>query len=61
MIILAIGQTPDLSLVPKDMQITGNNTIQVDPITLETTLPSMFAGSDVLSEAITVEKGGDIR
>jgi NADPH-dependent glutamate synthase beta subunit-like oxidoreductase/NAD-dependent dihydropyrimidine dehydrogenase PreA subunit len=49
MIILAIGQAADLSLVPKGMKTTGGGTIQVDPVTLETTLPGVFAGGDVAS------------
>jgi NADPH-dependent glutamate synthase beta subunit-like oxidoreductase/NAD-dependent dihydropyrimidine dehydrogenase PreA subunit len=47
MVILAIGQTPDLSLVPKNVRTTEEGAIQVDPVTLETTLPGVFAGGDV--------------
>ena len=49
MVILAIGQTPDLSLIPRSVRKTEEGTIQVDPVTLETTLPGVFAGGDVTS------------
>lgn len=47
MVILAIGQTSDLSLVPKGIKTTEGVIIQVEPVTLETTLPGVFAGGDV--------------
>ncbi|MFC2070659.1 FAD-dependent oxidoreductase [Chloroflexota bacterium] len=46
-VILAIGQASDLSLVPKGVKTTKEGTIQVDPITLETAVPGVFAGGDV--------------
>ncbi len=48
-VIMAIGQTSDLSWVrPEDrIAITPRNTIQVDPKTLSTTAPGIFAGGDV--------------
>jgi len=54
MIILAIGQAPDLSLISKEMSITEGGTIKIDPITGETTLPGVFAGGDIVSGASTV-------
>jgi NADPH-dependent glutamate synthase beta subunit-like oxidoreductase/NAD-dependent dihydropyrimidine dehydrogenase PreA subunit len=54
MIILAIGQVPDLSLVPKGIKITERGTIQVDPVTLETNLPGIFAGGDVVAGTSSV-------
>lgn len=53
-IILAIGQTPDLSFVPRGMKVTEGGTIQVDPVTLETSLPGVFAGGDVVAGAGSV-------
>ncbi len=47
--ILAIGQAVDLSLIPAGMKLTRAETIQVDPVTLETTLPGVFAGGDIVS------------
>jgi NADPH-dependent glutamate synthase beta subunit-like oxidoreductase len=54
MIILAVGQGPDVSLVPKGVAITKDGMIQIDPITGETTLPGVFAGGDIVSGASTV-------
>jgi NADPH-dependent glutamate synthase beta subunit-like oxidoreductase len=48
-VILAIGQTSDLSFItPEDgIEITRRGTIAVDPDTLATTAPGIFAGGDV--------------
>ncbi|HXI03385.1 MAG TPA: FAD-dependent oxidoreductase [Candidatus Saccharimonadales bacterium] len=48
-VILAIGQTSDLSfLSPEDhVEVTRRGTIQVDPATLATTAPGIFSGGDV--------------
>jgi NADPH-dependent glutamate synthase beta subunit-like oxidoreductase len=54
MIILAVGQTPALPLLPKGVRISGRNTIQVDPVTLETNLSGIFAGGDIVSGAASV-------
>lgn len=55
-IITAIGETPDLSLLPKGVDVTEENTIAVDPTTFQTSLPSIFAGGDaVLGPATVIE------
>ena len=48
-VILAIGQTSDLTWVrPEDgIELTPRNTINVDPKTLATSAPGIFAGGDV--------------
>lgn len=48
-VIMAIGQTSDLSWIrPEDgIEVTPRNTIKVDPTTLATTAPGVFAGGDV--------------
>lgn len=48
-VIMAIGQSSDLSWIQKEdgVQITPRNTIMVDPATLSTTAPGIFAGGDV--------------
>ena len=48
-VIMAIGQTSDLSWIqPEDgIEVTARNTIKVDPKTLATTAPGIFAGGDV--------------
>jgi NADPH-dependent glutamate synthase beta subunit-like oxidoreductase len=53
-IILAIGETSDLSFLPKDVVVTGRNTIAVDPATMETSSPGIFAGGDVVSGPASV-------
>ncbi len=54
MVITAIGQSADLSLLPKNIEATRQNTIEADEITLETTLPGVFAGGDVVSGPASV-------
>ncbi len=53
-IILAIGETPDLSFLPKEIEISERNTIVVDPSTMETTQRGVFAGGDAVLGAATV-------
>jgi NADPH-dependent glutamate synthase beta subunit-like oxidoreductase len=53
-VILAIGEAPDLSLLPKGMEVAEGNTIAVDPFTMETSLPGVFAGGDAVSGPATV-------
>ena len=48
-VILAVGQAPDFSFLPKEVELTERNTIKVDPATLETSLPGIFAGGEVES------------
>jgi pyruvate/2-oxoglutarate dehydrogenase complex dihydrolipoamide dehydrogenase (E3) component len=53
-IILAIGQSSDLSDFPKEICLTQEGTIMADPITLETTRPGVFAGGDAVSGPCSV-------
>ncbi|MBI5280633.1 MAG: FAD-dependent oxidoreductase [Candidatus Solibacter usitatus] len=48
-IILAIGQTSDLTFIePEDgLDVTPRGTLEVDPVTLATSDPRVFAGGDV--------------
>ncbi len=48
-VILAIGQASDLSFLSPDngVAVTRRGTIQVDPATLATTAPGVYAGGDV--------------
>ncbi|MCJ7561281.1 FAD-dependent oxidoreductase, partial [Candidatus Bathyarchaeota archaeon] len=48
-VILAVGQAPDFSFLPREVELTEKNTIKVDPVTLETSLPGVFAGGEVES------------
>ena len=48
-VIIAIGQTSDLSFLDgEEIKITKAGTIEVDPITLATTVQGIFAGGDVV-------------
>jgi ferredoxin len=48
-VIMAVGQGSDLSFIRKEdgIQVTSEDTIAVDPETLATTAPGVFAGGDV--------------
>jgi NADPH-dependent glutamate synthase beta subunit-like oxidoreductase len=54
MVIAAISQVPDVSYVSNDIVAGKGNTIVVDPITLATTKPGVFAGGDAVSGPATV-------
>ncbi len=54
MVILAIGQAPDLSLLPGGITISERGTVEVDPLTLGTSLPGIFAGGDIAAGPSTV-------
>jgi len=53
-LILAIGESPDYSLLPKAIKITEQKTIIVNPLTLETSISGVFAGGDVVTGPATV-------
>jgi len=53
-LILAIGESPDLAFVPKDVETTEESTIAVDPMTMETNKKGIFAGGDCASGPATV-------
>jgi len=53
-IILAIGESPDLFSMPKEIEVAKDNTIKANPLTLETSMPGVFAGGDVVSGPATV-------
>ena len=48
MVIFAIGESTDLSVLPREMK-TDNNHILADPVTLETSLPGVFAAGVAVS------------
>ncbi|MFC2154264.1 FAD-dependent oxidoreductase, partial [Candidatus Altiarchaeota archaeon] len=47
-VILAVGQATDLSFLEKKLDVTDGRPIPVNPITLSTGLPGVFAGGDVV-------------
>ncbi|MEM0357154.1 MAG: FAD-dependent oxidoreductase [Candidatus Bathyarchaeia archaeon] len=49
MVILAIGEAPDLSFIPKEIELNEDGTIWVNPLTMETTLKGVFAGGDAVT------------
>jgi heterodisulfide reductase subunit A-like polyferredoxin len=53
-VILAIGEAPDLSFLPEGGKVTKRKTVECDPLTLETSLPGIFACGDVVSGPATV-------
>jgi len=56
-VISAIGQEPDLDLLQKDtagLEISKWNHLVVNPETLQTNVPGIFAGGDVITGAATV-------
>lgn len=55
MVILAVGQKPDLSFVEKaGLSKTRSGNIQADPQTLATSVPGVFAGGDAVTGPRTV-------
>ncbi|MEM3623181.1 MAG: FAD-dependent oxidoreductase [Candidatus Bathyarchaeia archaeon] len=54
MVILAIGETPNLKFLPKEIELNDDGTIWVDPITMETSLRGVFAGGDAATGPATV-------
>ena len=48
-VIIAIGQTVDKAMLPKELEYTGWGTLSVDPVTLQTNIEGVFAGGDVVA------------
>ena len=54
MVIPAIGQAADLSLLPEEFKLIAKGRLEVDPISLATSVPGFFAGGDVVSGPASV-------
>ena len=54
MVILAIGESPDLEFLPKGIELNEDGTLWVNPITLETSMPGVFGGGDAVSGPASV-------
>jgi glutamate synthase (NADPH/NADH) small chain len=54
MMILAIGEAPDLEFLPKEIELNDDGTIWVDPLTTETSMQGVFAGGDAVTGPATV-------
>ncbi len=53
-VIIAIGERPSISFLPEEIEINSDGAIIVDPNTMETSLPGVFAGGDVVHDSATV-------
>ncbi|MBI4888467.1 MAG: FAD-dependent oxidoreductase [Acidobacteria bacterium] len=61
-IILAIGQTPDLSALAgdPDIAVTPRGLVRVDPRTLQTSVPDVFCGGDLaFGPRVIIDAAGD--
>ncbi|MGQ9538818.1 MAG: FAD-dependent oxidoreductase [Candidatus Bathycorpusculaceae bacterium] len=54
MVILAIGEAPDLQFLPKEIELNKDGAIWVNPITMETTMKGVFAGGDAVTGPATI-------
>jgi NADPH-dependent glutamate synthase beta subunit-like oxidoreductase len=54
MVILATGEAPDLEFLPKEVDLSEDGTVWVNPITMETSLQGVFAGGDAVTGPATV-------
>ncbi len=54
MVILAIGEAPDLTFLPKEIELNEDGTVWVNPITMETSQQGVFAGGDAAAGPATV-------
>ncbi|MCK5094489.1 MAG: FAD-dependent oxidoreductase [Spirochaetes bacterium] len=48
-VIIAVGQYSDISFLPQDINISRVGTVIVDPDTMATNIPGVFAGGDVVT------------
>ncbi len=53
-VVFAVGQLTDLSLLPREIKTDNKRAIAVDPVTLATTLPGVFACGDAISGPTSV-------
>jgi NADPH-dependent glutamate synthase beta subunit-like oxidoreductase len=53
-VILAIGEAPDVSFLPKEIEVTESNAVAVEPFSVITSQPGVFAGGDCVSGPATV-------
>ncbi len=54
MVILAIGESPDVGFLPKEIEVNENGTVWVNPVTMETSMSGVFAGGDVVTGPASV-------
>jgi NADPH-dependent glutamate synthase beta subunit-like oxidoreductase len=54
MVILAVGESPDLGFLPHEAETSGDGTLCVNPVSFETNIRGVFAGGDVVTGPATV-------
>lgn len=54
MVILAVGEAPDLEFLPEEIELNEDDTISVNPMTMETSMQGVFAGGDAVTGPATV-------
>ena len=54
MVVLAIGEAPDLRFLPKQFELNEDGTVWVNPVTMETSVSGVFAGGDAVSGPASV-------
>lgn len=54
MVVLAIGEAPDVTFLPEEIEVNNNGTVWVNPLTMETSLKGVFAGGDAVTGPATV-------
>ncbi len=53
-IIVAIGESPETSFLPKEVEVDKGNRVLVDPLTMETSVEGVFAGGDAVTGPASV-------
>lgn len=53
-VLLGIGERPDVTFLPEEVEVARGNRIVVDEVTLETRLPGVFAGGDAVTGPASV-------
>jgi formate dehydrogenase beta subunit len=54
MVIVAIGESPDLGFLSDEIEINDDGTLRVNPMTMETSVKGVFAGGDAVTGPATV-------
>jgi len=54
MVILAIGEAPDVEFLPKEIELNEDGSLWVNPITMETSMQGVFAGGDAVTGPASV-------
>jgi len=55
-VIIATGEKPTINFLPEDIDLNNNGSIAINPLTMETSFPGVFAGGDVTLGSATVSE-----